>query len=56
MNSLFFLDASLYFYAKLEIAKKYYDPTEKYADGKSEGISIRSTGSFPRRNSFYPLG
>jgi hypothetical protein len=56
MKSLHFLDLSLCFYVKLEVANKYYDPPEKCKDGKNKGISIRPAGSFPRRHSFYPLG
>jgi len=46
MISLFFLDASLWIYAKLKVAKKYYDPEEKWENGKNKGIFIRPTGSF----------
>jgi len=35
MKFLYFLDPSLCFRVKLDIAKKYYEPAEKPKDGKS---------------------
>ena len=55
MNSLHFLDASLCFYAKLEVANKYYDPAEKRKDGKNKGISIGPAGSLPGGYPLYAL-